>query len=92
MVTVSLVFAAAVETSNMRPWAAPLVISIKYGVAAAESCPAVQPAPEAEIVVAVTPVIRPVALPLIDASSSKGMETKEVFFEVPVPAVMLIFT
>jgi lipopolysaccharide/colanic/teichoic acid biosynthesis glycosyltransferase len=34
-------------------------------VAAVASCPAVQPAPDAEMVVAVTPVMRPVALPLM---------------------------
>ena len=91
MVMVSAVFAAAVEIKSIRPWAAPLVISMRWGVAAVESCPAVQPAPEAVIVVAVTPVIRPVALPVIEASSSSGIETSEVFFVVPVPAEMLIF-
>jgi hypothetical protein len=86
------VFAAVVEMSSMRPWAAPLVISSKCGVAAVESCPAVQPAPVEVMVVAVRPVIRPVILPAMAASSSRGMETKVVFLVEPVPAAMLILT
>lgn len=51
-----------------------------------------QVAPEAVMVLEVTPVIHPVVRPVILASSSKGMDRSVTLFELPVPAVMLIFT
>jgi len=57
-------------------------------VAACERAPAVQLAEAQESVVEVTAVRLPVEAPVIEATSRSGAEIKEIFFALPVPAVM----